>query len=146
MKSKIIVLSMVCIVMLSTLLWVAKGRPSFPELKRDLGTESTVKTRQTYYKWQDNEGNWHFGEQPPRDATLHEVKIDTAANIVQSVPTRQDKTPATKAAPQLSNTNTEVQAGIGLPLTVNPADIGKMVQDAHQVKALLHERNAQLQP
>lgn len=47
--------------------------------------QSSRSTRQTVLKWQDAQGRWHFGDEAPEGVNVHEVKVDTAANILAPV-------------------------------------------------------------
>ncbi|MCD8522269.1 MAG: DUF4124 domain-containing protein [Saccharospirillaceae bacterium] len=103
------------------------------------GTEpellSTEQTRQTYYKWQDNKGVWHFGDEVPDGVVAQAVDIDTAANVIQSV-----KVPAPQESEEKKRQD-EPDAKIpGLPMTINPADIPKLLDDAKGVQTLVDQR------
>ena len=99
---------------------------------------STDETRQTYYKWQDDNGQWHFGDEPPEGVTLHEVNIDTAANILQpvAVAKKDVEKPESKAAVP--------QKTLPLPMTVDPESVKDMMDKAENVQNLMNERNQQL--
>lgn len=116
------------------------GKPlmSFDDKQELLSTEDT---RQTYYKWQDKDGVWHFGDEVPEGVTAQAVDIDTAANVIQSVklPDKDGEADSGKkpqqepAAPQP-----------GLPMTVNPADIPKLLDDAKGVQALVDQHKKEI--
>jgi len=94
---------------------------------------STNDTRQTFYKWQDAKGTWHFGDTPPKGTTAIEVSVDTAANVLRPV-----------AAPEAPAADTRTSTGassiVPLPMTVNPAQIGKLIDDAKNVQHLMDDR------
>ena len=94
---------------------------------------STNDTRQIFYKWQDVKGTWHFGDTPPKGTTAIEVSVDTAANVLRPV-----------AAPEAPAADTKTSTGassiVPLPMTVNPAQIGKLIDDAKNVQHLMDDR------
>lgn len=100
---------------------------------------STEDTRQTYYKWQDDNGQWHFGDEPPEGVTLHSVSVDTAANILQPVASaKKPKASEEKKDPVPEKT-------LPLPMTVDPETVKDMMEKAENVQNLMNERNEQLQ-
>jgi hypothetical protein len=84
--------------------WFLKGPDGKPlvdkmdEVKaqalREDSTVSTEKTRQTFYKWQDANGVWQFGDSVPDGINAVPVQVDTAANIIRS-----EKAPVAVADP-----------------------------------------------
>lgn len=136
MKRKIVYLSVFLLVMAMLPVLLMKRTGSlWPESQPDPGVVSTEQTRQVFHKWQDKHGQWHFGEEVPEGVTAVAVEIDTAANVIQSV-----RAPSS-AAVQEKKTRTEPAAAIpGLPMTVNPADIPKLMDDARDIEQLLNQR------
>lgn len=100
---------------------------------------SSEETRQTYYKWKDENGRWHMGDEVPEGAEVTAVEIDTAANIIQSI-----KTPA-KAAEEKEEVEQPSAVMPGIPMTVNPKDVGKLIDDAKNIQTLLDERNQRME-
>lgn len=94
---------------------------------------STNDTRQTFYKWQDANGAWHFGDTPPQGVNAFEVSVDTAANVLR--PVAAPETPANDA-----QANDGASSIIPLPMTVNPTQIGKLMDDAKNVQNLMDDR------
>lgn len=133
----VLILAVLCI-----LPWFIKkpdGTPllSLPEVDTQLSTEQT---RQTFYKWQDNSGQWHFGDEVPEGVKAVAVNIDTAANVLQGVRPPQ---PADSGAAGVNVVPAQPQVTSplpGLPMTVNPADIPQLIEDAKNVQNLVNER------
>ncbi len=98
---------------------------------------STEDTRQTYYKWQDKNGVWHFGDEVLEGVTAQAVDIDTAANIIQSV--RLPQMDGEDGSADKKQTQEPAAPLPGLPMTVNPADIPKLLDDAKGVQALVDQ-------
>jgi len=134
--------------MLSTKTWmmlaiVVGGAFAFPYLmKSQMGeqleemvdtTLSTEQTRQTYYKWQDASGSWHFGEKPPADVQAISVNIDTAANVLAPV-----KVPKKEVAEQQVATQEPKIAPENA--FMNPAAAKQAMEDAKQIQEMLNQR------
>ncbi|WP_221793449.1 DUF4124 domain-containing protein [Oceanobacter mangrovi] len=97
---------------------------------------STEKTRQTYYKWQDANGSWHFGDEPPQGVALVPVSVDTAANVLRPIE-------VAKKEPE----KTEIKSEPVSPTTnaiLNPEAAAKALENAEKVQKLLNERTQQL--
>ena len=113
-----------------------KGPDGKPLMSSDSEPEllSTEQTRQTYYKWQDSKGVWHFGDEVPEGVVAQAVGVDTAANVIQSVKVAAREENTEKKRQQEPEANAP-----GLPMTVNPADIPKLLDDAKGVQALVDQ-------
>ncbi|UXD86004.1 DUF4124 domain-containing protein [Thalassolituus hydrocarboniclasticus] len=116
------------------------GKPLLSFEQTD-GLLSSEDTRQTYYKWQDKSGVWHFGDDIPEGVTAQAVDIDTAANVVQSV-----KLTGKEGADSTENKTQQEPALTlpGLPMTVNPADIPKLLEDASNVQSLVDQHKKEI--
>ncbi len=134
--------------MLSTKTWivlaiVVGGAFAFPYvMKSQMGeqmeamidtTLSTEQTRQTYYKWQDANGSWHFGEKPPAGANAIAVSIDTAANILAPVKAPEPKATLAKAEPKEDKIAPQ-------DAFMNPAAAKQAMEDAKQLQEMLNQR------
>lgn len=99
---------------------------------------SNAKTQQIFYKWQDEQGRWHMGDEPPEGVKLHPIEVDTAANILQPV-----------VAPKATSPDTIKQPSVGLglpsPLTIQPEQVKTLLQDAQNVQQLMKERTQQIE-
>lgn len=96
--------------------------------------QSSNSTRQTVLKWQDAQGNWHFGDEAPEGINVQTVTVDTAANILAPVKGPESKAPASPDMPDL---------GI-LPIAT-PAKAMEAFDQAKQVKAMMEQRNEALE-
>ncbi|QQD22712.1 DUF4124 domain-containing protein [Oceanospirillaceae bacterium ASx5O] len=147
MKRKILFLA-VFLLIIATLPWLLmqRGGNGFLPLTPDRGTESTASTRQTFYKWQDASGQWHFGEQVPAGVQAVAINVDTAANIIQSV-----KAPAPAAEPATAvisketlNDNAPPAPLPGVPFTVNPTEIPQLLEKTKQLQQQMGQRQQQI--
>ena len=107
--------------------------------RSDPGTISTASTQKTFYKWQDAQGNWHMSDHVPDGVKAQSVQVDTAANILQRVEIAKPSEPEKK-----SGVATIEPAAPGMPMTVNPADIPKLLEQAKGVQQLMDQRAQQV--
>jgi len=102
---------------------------------------ATSSTGKTFYKWQDEHGNWHYGDQPPVGGPkVSTLQVDTNANIIQSFkiePEEEDESlpnqPAQAKLPE--------RLGSG-ELTLDSAV--NIMDDAKAVAEMMNSRNEQL--
>ena len=64
--------------------WLARlhqelGMPPLPTAVDQLRTPSG---KVVVYRWQDEQGNWHFDSQPPRDRPYERLFIDPDVNLM----------------------------------------------------------------
>ena len=54
-------------------------------------------SNQEVYKWQDSNGQWHFGDAPPDNAgMLQQVSINTEQNVIRAFKTEEPEPEATE--------------------------------------------------
>jgi len=99
--------------------------------------ESTSSTRQTFFKWQDASGQWHFGDEVPEGVTGVPVNVDTAANILAPVSTPK---PAQSQSNGLSSMNT---SSPGLPV-ITPSKAEEALRKAEELKTMMEQRTQYL--
>ncbi|MBM95109.1 MAG: hypothetical protein CMI09_04590 [Oceanospirillaceae bacterium] len=111
-----------------------KGPDGKPLMDLDIDTTiSTEQTRQTFYKWQDGDGVWQFGDNPPEGVAKIAVNVDTAANILRS----------DKVAPTTATAPREFKPEIPKPGTnaiLNPGAAQDAVENAKALQGVLDDR------
>jgi len=104
-----------------------------------------VSNDRTVFKWKDEQGVWHYGDQPPSNSTqFSTLVVNDQTNIIQSTPVAKDEPapPPTAAVPE------DGKAGYIPPkndedvLTLERAL--NIVDDAHAVRDMMEQRNSQL--
>jgi len=92
----------------------------------------------TFYKWQDEYGNWQFGDRPPAGVAYQESSVES----VQTMPAVKPPVPATPT------TSSSGEKGISynplMPLT-NPGKIKQTIEDAQAVEQKLQQRQQQME-
>jgi hypothetical protein len=104
--------------------------------------ESSINTTQSFYKWQDDDGTWHYSDQPQAGKNIETVTVNTNANLIQGL--RIEK----KKEQVIVEKKPEVKAessAIGLPMTVPLEKVSKMLEDANNMQQLMDNRNKQIE-
>lgn len=104
--------------------------------------EPSINTTQSFYKWQDDEGTWHYSDQPQAGKNIETVTVNTNANLIQGL--RIEK----KKEQVIVEKKPEVKAessAIGLPMTVPLEKVSKMLEDANNMQQLMDNRNKQIE-
>ncbi len=140
MKRKIVFFAVFLLVVATLpLILMKRGGAFWPAAEIDPGVISTEQTRKVFHKWQDSNGQWHFGEEVPEGVKAVAVEVDTAANIIQGV--RAPSAPVADKKPVAEPTGPIP----GIPMTVNPADIPAMMENARQLEKQLNQRQQQIE-
>ena len=95
------------------------------------------------YRWQDKAGKWHFSDSPPPKGQAYEEQIiDPATNVIQSTPVIAKKTP-----PEENKQKETEKADKKEPPSSGPASaegVKKLIQQANDIKAMMEQRQAQM--
>ncbi|MFT7371753.1 MAG: hypothetical protein ACI9T9_000432 [Oleiphilaceae bacterium] len=99
-------------------------------------------TTQSFYKWKDVDGIWHYSDQPPAVKNIETVTVNTNTNLIQGL--RQEKKkeqPVIEKKPPLK----VERSPIALPMTVPIEKISKILEDANNIQQLMDNRNKQIE-
>ena len=94
-----------------------------------------------YYKWQDEQGQWHYGDQPPVDSSkVSTLQVDTNTNIIQSLKIEPEvKEDIPQEANQQQKLPDRLTSGeLSMENAVNS------INDALLVRDMMESRNQQL--
>ena len=136
MKRKIVVLSIILLGFVTVPAWLWQRHTGVTSWgKPDPGTVSTEQTRQTFRKWQDANGQWHLGDEVPEGVQATDIHVDTAANIIQSVPV-----PGREVVNE--STADREQPGVlsGIPALLNPAEIPALIEQTQKAQQAHYQR------
>ena len=106
------------------------------------GSPSFSSSSATVYKWQDAQGQWHYGDQPPSDnPSVSTLQVDTNTNIIQSLKMGPDEPDQLEAVPE--------QANQKLPERLTNGELSfdnalNAINDAKMVREMMESRNDQL--
>lgn len=98
-------------------------------------TPSSVGSQQSFYKWQDAQGQWHLSDNAPEGVKATQVHINTAANVIPSIHVADKKNETTTKKPE-----SEPNSVPSVPMTVNPTQVHKLIDQAKDVEKLMQER------
>lgn len=104
--------------------------------------DSRSMTNQSFYKWQDEEGTWHYSDQPQAGEKNETVTVNTNTNLIQGL--RIDKKKETIAVAKKIPEKAETPS-IPLPMTVPLDQVSKMLDDANNIQQLMDNRSDQIE-
>lgn len=98
---------------------------------------SSINTSQSFYKWQDEDGIWHYSDQPAAGQNIETVTVNTNTNLIQGlrIEKKEDKEPEKKQ----KQANADIPK-IPLPMTVPLDKVSKMLEDASNIQQIMDER------
>lgn len=97
---------------------------------------------QTFYKWQDEHGTWHYGDTPPLNGpSFSTIEVDSNTNVIQSVP----MAPAPEPTAPPSTPNISSSPNIPLSNVLSLERAMNVLNDAQKVQGLMDSRKAQLE-
>tara|TARA_R110002072_G_scaffold140765_9_gene285259 strand:- start:21679 stop:22182 length:504 start_codon:yes stop_codon:yes gene_type:complete len=100
-------------------------------------------SNQTYYKWQDDQGQWHYSDQPPTSSnTVSTLQVDTNTNIIQSLKIEPEE-------PEESEESVQATQQEKLPERLTSGELSfenaaNALNDAKLVRDMMESRNQQL--
>jgi hypothetical protein len=98
---------------------------------------SSVNTSQSFYKWQDEDGTWHYSDQPAAGQTIETVTVNTNTNLIQGL--RIEKKEEKEAEKKQEPAKADVPS-IPLPMTVPLEKVSKMLEDASNMQQIMDDR------
>jgi hypothetical protein len=98
---------------------------------------SSINTSQSFYKWQDEDGTWHYSDQPAAGQTIETVTVNTNTNLIQGL--RIEKKEEKEAENKQEPAKTDVPS-IPLPMTVPLEKVSKMLEDASNMQQIMDDR------
>lgn len=105
------------------------------ESNKDKQKFSNVSSSQTFYKWQDEDGRWHYSDKEFAAVGSEKVKVDPEANLIQGLRSKKD------------DEEEEEEESFGSKVTMLPTSekVQEMFEDAEEIKDLPKERMDQLE-
>jgi len=100
-------------------------------------SNSAVNTSQSFYKWQDEDGTWHYSDQPQVGQTMETVTVNTNTNLIQGL--RMEKKEEKEQIVKKEAVKEKAPA-IPLPMTVPLEKVSKMLEDATNMQQVMDDR------
>lgn len=96
---------------------------------------------QSFYKWQDADGTWHYSDQPAEGQDIETVTVNTNTNLIQGLRTVKKKEIVEEKKPE-----PKAEApGLSLPMTVPMEKVSKMIHDASNMQEVMDNRTKQIE-
>lgn len=106
---------------------------------------SSSSPEQSFYKWQDDDGTWHYSDEAPADRNSKTVTVNTNTNLIQGLrpETPDNDSTAKVSTPEKSANQDTVSPNIPLPMTIPLEKVHKVLEDAHNIQNIMDSRAKQ---
>lgn len=114
------------------------------KLKASLGQDedsNAPAVSRTLYKWQDENGTWHYSQTPPAGQVSETLTVSTNTNIIQAQALPEPE-PVEQTAQQ-KNKAIDLPS-LPSPMTISPNKTQQLIEDARNVQQLMNQRGQQL--
>lgn len=102
---------------------------------------SSINSSQSFYKWQDENGTWHYSDQPQAGQNIETVTVNTNTNLIQGLRMeKEEKEPEEKKQEAKEETSS-----IPLPMTVPFEKVSEMLDDANNLQQVMDNRNKNIE-
>ena len=98
---------------------------------------SGINSSQSFYKWQDENGTWHYSDQPQEGQNIETVTVNTNANLIQGLRVEKEEIiegPTNEIDVQKDS------ASMPLPMTVPFEEVSKMLEDVSNLQQVMDDR------
>ena len=104
--------------------------------------EFSSMSTQSFYKWQDEAGTWHYSDQPQAGQKIETVTVNTNTNLIQGlrIEKKKEQVDVADKAPEKVET-----PSIPLPMTVPLDKVSKILDDANNIQQLMDSRNDKIE-
>ncbi|MEM1262910.1 MAG: DUF4124 domain-containing protein [Pseudomonadota bacterium] len=92
------------------------------------------------YRWQDENGQWHFSEEPPAGIAAETMTIDPDTNMI-SLPALPEPLPAETAPDSGDAAAIQTQPPEGIP---SAEDTRQLMEDVRNLQNVVNERDQQI--
>jgi hypothetical protein len=103
--------------------------------------QSSTNSSQSFYKWQDENGTWHYSDQPQAGQNIETVTVNTNTNLIQGL--RIDKEEE-KEPGKVKGEAKEETSSIPLPMTVPFEKVSEMLDDANNLQQVMDDRSSKI--
>lgn len=92
----------------------------------------------TAYRWKDQWGSWQYSSEPPAgDVPYETLVLDPDANVMRAVEAEPSEAPQSAQVEGVDGGKDD-----GLPISLSPQKMQKLVEDAKAVEQTLQQRKA----
>lgn len=101
---------------------------------------------QSFYKWQDESGAWHYSDTPPEGKVVETITVDTNTNLIQGLKIEKpDDKNIISEFDVKDDSVKEKSSDIPLPMTVPLEKVTDMLKDAHNIQNVMDNRAKQIE-
>jgi hypothetical protein len=103
----------------------------------DTSSPSNVNSSQSFYKWQSEDGTWHYSDQPQEGQNIETVTVNTNTNLIQGlrIEKETEETKPSKKVEAKQKTDS-----FPLPMTVPLDKVSEMLEDANNLQQVMDDR------
>ena len=107
---------------------------------------SNSSSNQSFYKWQDDDGTWHYSDNPPEGKVIETITVNTNTNLIQGLRIEKNEIISTTNDVDVKkDVEIEETSGIPLPMTVPIEKVTEMLDDANNIQNLLDGRSKKIE-
>lgn len=112
----------------------------------NFSVSGTSGSNQSFYKWQDDDGTWHYSDTPPEGKAVKTITVDTNTNLIQGLKIEKHESNnfASESKGKADSVNEESSA-IPLPMTMPIEKVTEMLKDAHNIQNVIDNRAKQIE-
>lgn len=110
-----------------------------PELS-DLQGDEEKSEPVTVYRWQDEDGGWHFAATPPEGSQAEPMQLDPDANLIRSLPNEQASAEKSEGEPNGPAVDGESDA---MEFNYSAEEISELIGKAREARDALDARHQQ---
>lgn len=104
--------------------------------------QSTINSSQSFYKWQDEDGTWHYSDQPQAGQNIETVTVNTNTNLIQGLRMEKEEEDEPEKVKKEAKEET---SSIPLPMTVPLDKVSQMLDDATNLQQMMDDRNKKVE-
>lgn len=104
--------------------------------KNNGNDSASINGSQSFYKWQGEDGTWHYSDQPQEGKNIETVTVNTNTNLIQGLRVEKKEV----QVPQKNAEEKQNVASIPVPMTVPFEKVSKMLEDANNLQQVMDDR------
>lgn len=106
------------------------------------GGQPSMSSSQSFYKWQAEDGTWHYSDQPQAGQNIETVTVNTNTNLIQGLRMEKEEE---KEPEEAKAEVKEETSSIPLPMTVPFEKVSQMLDDANNLQQVMDDRNKKVE-
>lgn len=106
---------------------------------------SSPQTPTPIYRWQDDKGQWHYGDTPPAHIRSESVTLQPLNTVpALKTPKQQNGNTSTRLQSDTEPKADTTDLTSALPSSLNPSDAAALLEQAKETQRIIQERQAQI--